>query len=334
MSVLNQKPFHSEAAAYAFVEAHVWPDGRVCPHCGVVDQSGPLKGQSTRIGVYKCYACRKPFTVKVGTIFEASHVPLHKWLQAIFLLCSSKKGISSNQIARTLEVTLKSAWFMSHRIREAMRDGSLSPLGGAGMIVEADETYIGRKKERRTHTMKGKPYRKRGGIVDKHAVVALVERGGSVRSFHVENADKPTIAKIVTHNIARESRLHTDESKLYVGADGHVEMHETVNHAAKEYVRKGGESGGLVWPTVHTNTIEGYFSIFKRGMKGVYQHCSEKHLHRYLSEFDFRYNSREALGVNDQARAEKALKAVVGKRLTYRTTGRSNARQKTQSQEA
>lgn len=316
MSVLSQKHFHDEKAAYAFVEAHVWPDGRVCPHCGVVGESGALKGKSTRPGVYKCYACRKPFTVKVGTIFEASHVPLHKWLQAIFLLCSSKKGMSSNQLARTLEITLKSAWFLSHRIREAMRDGSLALIGGEGKVVEADETYHGKKSTVRTLSSRGKPFTKsgKGGPSNKRAIVSLVERGGNVRSFHVDRADKVTVASIVTNNVARESRLHTDDSRLYLGSDGHVAQHETVNHTAKEYARGD----------VNTNTVEGYFSIFKRGMKGIYQHCSEKHLHRYLSEYDFRYNAREALGVNDEARAVKALKGIVGKRLTYRTTGAGN----------
>lgn len=327
MSALDQKHFHNEAAAYAFVEAHVWPDGRVCPHCGVVGESGALKGSSTRLGVYKCYACRKPFTVKIGTIFESSHVPLHKWLQAIFLLSSSKKGMSSNQLARTLEITLKSAWFLSHRIREAMRDGGLSgPLGGEGQIVEADETYIGKKAGVRTETTRGKPFTKAGrsGVAEKRAIVSLVERGGSVRSFHVDRADKATVASIVTQNVARETRLHTDESRLYLGADAHVAEHSTVNHSAKEYAR------GIV----HTNTVEGFFSIFKRGMKGVYQHCGEKHLHRYLAEYDFRYNNRVALGVNDETRAVKAIKGVVGKRLTYRTTGRKNARKEAQSLQA
>ncbi len=314
MSVLNQKHFHNEAAAYAFVEAHVWPDGRVCPHCGVVGESGALKGKSTRPGVYKCYACRKPFTVKVGTIFEASHVKLHVWLQAIFLLSSSKKGMSSNQLARTLEITLKSAWFLSHRIREAMRDGSIGNLGGSGVVVEADETYYGPKAKARTLTSLGVPYTKKGNRKPKRPIVSLVERGGRVRSFHVDHADKVTVANIVMANVAKETRLHTDESNLYKGADGVFAQHETVRHSAGEYARGD----------VNTNSVEGYFSIFKRGMKGVYQHCQEKHLHRYLSEYDFRYNNRVALGVNDEARAVKALKGVVGKRLTYRTVGSAN----------
>jgi len=309
MSVLNQKHFVTEKAAYRFVEAHVWPDGRVCPHCGVVEESSPLTGKSTRIGVYKCRACRKPFTVKVGTIFESSHIPLHIWLQAFFLLSSSKKGMSSNQLARTLNVTVKSAWFLSHRIREAMRDGFIGPLGGVGQIVEADETYHGKMDVPPTHRVDGKPLVKKRH--NRRPIVSLVERGGKVRSFHVEHADKVTVAGIVARHVSPESRLHTDESHLYKGADGVFAEHATVHHSSGEYARGD----------VNTNSVEGYFSIFKRGMKGIYQHCSEKHLHRYLSEYDFRYNNRVALGVNDEARAVKALKGAVGKRLTYRTTG-------------
>jgi transposase-like protein len=312
-SFLNDKHLQNEEAAYAWVEARIWPNGPVCPHCGGVERISKMGGKSTRIGAYKCYQCRKPFTVKVGTIFEASHVPMHLWLQAIYLLSSSKKGISSNQLHRTLGCTLKTAWFISHRVREAMRDGGLAPMGGAGGIVEADETYFGPTKEKKVSPQrKGRPFTKRGrsGPASKRAIVSLVERGGKVRSFHVENADKPTVVGIVTANIAKETRLHTDESRLYSGADKHFAAHETINHSAKEYARGD----------VTTNSVEGYFSIFKRGMKGVYQHCGERHLHRYLSEYDFRYNNRIALGVNDEARAELALKGIVGKRLTYQTT--------------
>jgi transposase-like protein len=310
-SVLNQPHFHDEEAAYAWVEARVWPEGPVCPHCGGMDRISKMGGKSTRIGTYKCYQCRKPFTVKVGTIFEASHVPMRHWLQAMFLMSSSKKGISTNQLHRTLGCTLKTAWFISHRIREAMRDGNLAPMGGNGSIVEADETYYGKTAEPKVSKQrKGRPYKVGSrGPRDKRAIVALVERGGSVRSFHVENADKATVSHIVTENIARETRLHTDESRLYTGADAHFLAHETVKHSRKEYVRDD----------VHTNSAEGFFSIFKRGMKGIYQHCSEKHLHRYLAEYDFRYNNRIALGVDDVARTERALKGIVGKRLTYQT---------------
>jgi transposase-like protein len=292
MSVLSEPQYHSEEAAYAFVEANVWPNGRLCPHCGVFDRSGLLKGKSTRIGLYKCYACRKPFTVKVGTIFEASHVKLHVWLQAMFLLCSSKKGISSNQLHRILGVTLKTAWFMSHRIREAMREGKLpGGLGGEGKFVEADETYVGGKAKNRAYAKE---------LPRHEPVVALVERNGRVASFHVPNVNATNLKPIIKEQISPQSHLRTDE---------------TVNHSAKEYVR--GDA--------YTNTVEGYFSILKRGVYGVYHHVSQEHLKRYLAEFDFRYNERIALGVDDVERAARALRGVVGKRLTYRTPHRTGA---------
>jgi hypothetical protein len=257
-----------------------------------------MRGKSTRIGVYKCYACRKQFTVKVGTVFEASNLPLHKWLQAIYLMCSSKKGISSNQLGRTLGIQVRSAWFLSHRIREAMRSGSLAPMSG---VVEVDETFIGQKK--------GVP--KRRGTGHKHAVLSLVERGGEARTVHVEDVKTRTVVPIVNANIAREARVMTDDALQYEGKLDNYAEHGVVNHSAKEYVRGH----------VHTNTVESYFALFKRGMRGVYQHCSEKHLHRYLAEFDFRYNARVALGVNDTQRADKALRGVQGKRLKYRLPG-------------
>lgn len=304
-SVLNAPHFHDEQAAYDFVEARVWPEGPICPHCGSVDSIGKLKGKSTRVGVYKCYACRKPFSVKVGTVFESSHIPLRIWLQAMFLLSSSKKGISSNQLHRTLGVTLKSAWFLSHRIREAMRVVGFTPMGGAGSVVEADETYSGDKDVVTKRTKRGK-----SGHSSKRAIVALVERGGSVRSFFVERADKDTVHRIIAANVHRESTLHTDESKLYkMDMADLVADHETVHHSSGEYVRDD----------VHTNTVEGVFSIFKRGMQGIYQHCGEKHLHRYLAEYDFRYNNRVALGVDDVSRTDRLVRGVIGKRLTYRT---------------
>ncbi|MBK6895647.1 MAG: IS1595 family transposase [Alphaproteobacteria bacterium] len=328
MSVLNQAHFHDEKAAYAFVEARLWADGRICPHCGTVDRSGALNSKSdsknkVRIGVYKCYECRKPFTVKVGTIFESSHIKLHVWLQAMFLISSSKKGVSANQLHRTLGITLKSAWFLSHRIREAMRDGAFDLLGGEGKIVEADETYYGNKSgPAPTHNAWGTPYPAgKGGAKRAHkcAIVSLVERGGKIRSFHVDRADKATVARIVVENVAKESHLHTDESLLYKGAEAHVAEHHSVRHANKEYVRGN----------VHNNSVEGSFGIFKRGMKGVYQHCDEKHLHRYLSEFDFRYNNRTALGYNDEDRTATLLRGVVGKRLTYERIGKAkDAREK------
>lgn len=314
MSALSDRHFHDEAAAYRFVEARVWPTGPVCPHCGNVDAAkiGKLKGESTRIGVHKCYACRKPFTVKIGTIFESSHVKLNLWLQAIFLMASSKKGISANQLHRTLGVTLKTAWFMAHRIREAMRDGSLGPLGGEGQIVEADETYFGKADDQSLSPRRqGRPLLKRkAGTSNKRAVLGLVERGGHVRTFHVAQANKENVAVLVSQNVARESRLFTDESRLYGEVGKLFADHQTTKHSAGEYVREGG---------IHSNTIESYFSVFKRGMRGTYQHCAEKHLHRYLAEFDFRHNRRVALGVNDIARADSILSGVVGKRLTYQT---------------
>jgi transposase-like protein len=298
-SVLNSKAFQDEAAAYAWVEARVWPEGPICPHCGGTERIGKLQGKSTRPGVYKCYQCRKPFTVKVKTVFEDSHVPMRFWLQAMYLLCSSKKGISSNQLSRTLGVTLKTAWFMSHRIREAMRVVGIEPMGGPGQAVEVDETFIGRQE--------GQPKRRAGGG-HKNVVLSLVERGGSARSFHVDGTRIADLAPIIRANVSRESSLMTDEAVWYGEIGREFARHETVKHRDDEYVR--GDA--------HTNTAEGFFSVFKRGMKGIYQHCSEKHLHRYLAEYDFRYSNRVRLGVDDVERTERCLRGIVGKRLTYR----------------
>lgn len=302
MSILSAKHFHDEEAAYAFVEARVWPEGPVCPHCGCFERIGALKGKSTRIGVRKCYDCRKPFTVKVGTVFEGSNVKMHLWLQAMFLMCSSKKGISSNQLHRTLGVTLKTAWFMSHRIREAMRSGDLAPFGVNGGTVEVDETYIGREP--------GKPVKR--AFHHKMKVLTLVDRErGFARSMVVDNIRPATIAPIVMENMAREARLVTDEAGHYLKVGREFAAHGVVRHGQGEYV-------SITDRSLHTNTIEGYFSIFKRGMKGVYQHCSKRHLHRYLAEYDFRYNERAANGVNDVERTLRALSGIVGKRLKYR----------------
>src|SRR3954464_2935332 len=306
-SNLTPAAFHDEDAALAHIEAALWPDGPVCPQCGATDRIYALKGKSTRRGVRKCGHCKKPFTVTIGTVFERSHIPLHKWLQAMYLLCSSKKGISSHQLHRTLGISSTAAWFMSRRTREAMRDGSLGPLGGGhgfGNAVEADETFIGRKK--------GIPTPK-GGTSHKHAVLALVERGGKVKAVHINSVTSEEIGRIVRENLAREAWLMTDEAKYYIEVGKETAGHSTVNHSEGEYV-------SFEDATLHTNTIEGFFSIFKRGMKGVYQHCDEKHLGRYVAEFEFRYNSRIALGVDDCMRAEEALLGVQGKRLTYRRT--------------
>jgi transposase-like protein len=304
-SILSAAYFHNEEAAYAFVEARVWPHGPVCPKCGVIGRSGRLGGASTRIGVYKCYDCRKPFTVKVGTIFESSHIPLRLWLQAIFLIASSKKGISANQLHRTLGITLKSAWFMGHRIREAMRDDSGGWLGGAGSIVEADETLMAPKK----------------GVKAIHAgqhrskVVSLVQRDGKTRSFHVANVDANNLRPILLANIAKESHLMTDGAMLYRKVGKEFALHEFTNHKVKEYAKPSKVAG----VSAHSNTVESYFAILKRGVTGTYHHVSEAHLQRYCDEFDFRFSNRKALGVNDVTRAELLLKGVVGKRLTYET---------------
>jgi transposase-like protein len=295
-SVLSAPHYHNEDAAFAFVERHVWPEGPVCPHCGGVERISKMQGAATRKGLYKCYQCRRQFTVRIGTIFESSHVPLHIWLQAVFFVAGSKKGVSSNQLHRTLGVTLKTAWFMSHRIREAMRDGEFAPFGG---VVEADETYIGRQKGKQTP---------RGGVQHKMKVLSLVERGGRARSVVVDKVDIGTILPILRENIVAESHVMTDDHGVYRNIRTVFAAHSVVRHQVGEYVV--GEA--------HTNTIEGFFSIFKRGMRGVYQFCSEKHLHRYLAEFDFRYSNREALGCNDEARAARLLSGIVGKRLTYK----------------
>ena len=314
MANLLQNPiFQDEAKAREWLEARVWPTGPVCPHCGSAERVTALKGAAHRPGLYQCNEpeCREQFTVTVNTVFERSKLPLTKWLAALFLMTASKKGVSAHQMHRMLGISYKSTWFMMHRLREAMRTGGLEPMGGEGKIVEADETYYGKADVARVSPQrKGRPFTKggRAGPHGKRPIVALVERGGSVRSFHVPVADKISVVGIVRENIARESVLHTDESALYKGSAEHFAGHETVHHSSGEYVRGG----------IHTNTIEGYFSIFKRGMKGVYQHCAEKHLHRYLAEFDFRYNNRIALGVNDNDRASELAKGIVGKRLTYR----------------
>ncbi len=314
MSILSKKYFHDEAEAFLHVQSILWSDGIVCPHCGTVDNSTHLKGVRTkpskknpegieRHGLYKCKDCRKQFTVRKGTIFEESHLPLHKWLQAIYLMCASKKGISAHQLHRVLEVQYKTAWFLAHRIREAMRAGGpLDRFGGGGGDVEVDETYIGREP--------GVP--KRQGYEHKMKVLSLVDRStGRARSMVLDDVNKMTLLPILKENIAAEARVLTDDAAYYRGLNKPFADHQTVQHGKGEYVR-------LADREVHTNTIEGYFSVFKRGMKGTYQHCAKKHLHRYLAEFDFRYNNRSANGVEDGERAIIALCGVEGKRLTYR----------------
>jgi transposase-like protein len=313
--------FTCDVAAREYLESLRWPDGPVCPHCGTIGHAYAIKPH----GTYRCAesACRGNFTVTMNSPMERSHIALHKWVQAFHLMCASKKGISAHQLHRMLNIAYKSAWFMAHRIRECMRDGGLAPLGGGGQVVEADETYFGNTE---TKVMgkgrKGRPYTKGGksGPAGKRAVVSLVERGGRVRSFHPAVADSPSVTAIVRENIAREAQLMTDESRLYMSVGFEFASHHTVTHSHGEYVRtetKLVDGQPFVMRKVHTNTVEGYFSIFKRGMKGIYQHCKEKHLHRYLAEFDFRYNHRIRLGFTDGERAALAVKNATGKRLTY-----------------
>ena len=313
MSALSAPYMHDEAAAFAHVEAMLWPNGPVCPACGVVDNAYVLRGVRTkpsgkhpegkvRHGLKKCKDCGKQFTVRIGTIFEDSHIELHLWLQAIFLMTSSKKGISSHQLSRTLGVTVRSAWFLSHRIREAMRDDGTVNFGAGGGEVEVDETFIGRDKNR--------PIKR--GYMHKHKVLALVDRdSGRSRTMVVDDLKAKTLTPILRANIAPEATVYTDEAGQYRGLGRVFDEHDFVTHSAEEWVRGD----------CHTNTAEGWFSIFKRGMKGVYQHCSKRHLHRYATEFEFRYNNREGNGPDDAARAAIALQGVKGKRLTYQRSG-------------
>jgi transposase-like protein len=302
-SEFSDPRFHVEEVAFAHVEGILWPDGPVCPHCGTIDQAGRLQGKSSRPGLWKCYACRGQFTVRIGTVFESSHVPMRIWLQAIYMMSSSKKGISTRQLQRTLGGSMKTAWFLSHRIREAMAVLGIAgddPLGGANQVVEADETYVGGKAENR-----------KGKIPPKSVVMSLVERDGRVRSFHVPNVTAETLKPLIVKHVNKASYLMTDENRVYWALGGSFSGHGTVNHSAEEYVR------ATFW---HTNTVENYFSTFKRGIYGCYFHVSDAHLHRYAAEFDFRYNHRSALGFDDEARADRIVAGAKGKRLTYRTT--------------
>lgn len=304
-SHLNAPHFKDADKAREYLERQVWPNGPICPHCAVIGDHYPLSGKSTRKGLYKCKDCRQPFTVTVGTVFERSKIPLNIWLQAVFLLCSSKKGMSAHQLHRTLGVTYKTAWFMSHRIRKAMQTRAMEPMGGGGGIVEADETYWGH--------VKGAS-KARGGW-SKHQIVSLIERGGEARSFHVPKVTAYSVKTILTRNVAKDAHLMTDEAKAYIKVGREFASHGTVVHSAKEYVRGN----------AHVNTAESFFNILKRGLIGTYHHVGEQHLQKYVTEFDFRYNNRTKLGVSDAERTDKALKGITGKRLTYR---RVNPQQK------
>jgi transposase-like protein len=308
MSILTQAHFNNEAAAIARLEAIVWPEGPVCPHCGNVDQKaiGRLNGKTSRPGLRKCYACRKTFTVRIGSIFEDSHFPLHLWLQAIQLICGSKKGISTRQIQRTFNCSMKTAWFLTHRVREIMKPADASgPLGGEGRTIEADVTYVGRKPMTKA---------KKAGAGHMNPVFSLVERTGGARSVHMPDVRVQNLGAVLENHASGKSDLMTDEAHAFVQLGWNFRSHGTVTHSKDEYVRREGTR------VVTTNAVEGFFSILKRGIYGVYQHVSEAHLQRYLTEFDFRYSNREKLGINDTDRASIALKGAAGRRLTYETT--------------
>lgn len=303
-AALSNPIFHDADKAREWLEARLWKDGPICPHCGTVDEATLMQGKSHRPGLYQCNACRQPFTVTVGTLYERSKIPLNKWLAATHLMMASKKGMSALEIGRLLGISKKSAWFLCHRIRESLRPTSLSPMGGEGKYVEADETYIGGKE---TNKHRSKRNSKNIGGMGKEPVFALVERKGQVRSQHVPGVNAKTLRPILVAQVDAKTFLMTDDAGQY--RHMHKDFaHQTVNHGAGEYVR--GDA--------HTNTIENYFSILKRGITGTFHHVSQQHLKRYLAEFDFRYNEREALGVGDVERFEKSIPGIVGKRLTYR----------------
>jgi len=306
--ILTQAHFHNEEAAFAYVEAHLWPEGPVCPHCGNADEKriGRLTGKTSRPGLRKCYACRKTFTVRIGSIFEDSHFPLHLWLQAIQLIAGSKKGISTRQIQRTFNCSMKTAWFLTHRIREIMKPAdSAGPLGGEGKTIEADVTYVGRKPMTKA---------KKGGAGHMNPVFSLVERTGGARSVHMPDVRMHNLGAVLGNHASGKSDLMTDEAHAFDQLGWNFRSHGVVTHSKDEYVRREGTR------VVTTNAVEGFFSILKRGIYGVYQHVSEAHLQRYLTEFDFRYSNREKLGINDTDRALIALKGAAGRRLTYETT--------------
>lgn len=313
-AAVQNPAFHDDDAAREALEAVRWPDGPVCPHCGNLDQDKIAKGQGTahRAGLYYCAACNGQFTVTVGTVMERSKIPLSKWLFAMHLMAASKKGMSAHQMHRLLGITYKTAWFMCHRIREAMAPhASTEPLGGKGKVVEADEAFIGGK-EKNKH--RNKRVKNAKGMEGKEKVFSLVERGGKVRSHHVPDVSARSLRPILFGQLKGGTTLMTDEGASSRAAQPGFRRHQMVNHSIGEYVR--GEA--------HTNTIESYFAIMKRGITGVYHHVSQQHLKRYLAEFDFRYNERQALGVDDTGRVEAAIKGIAGKRLTYRPPHRDN----------
>lgn len=307
---LTDPIFHDEAKAREWLEVSRWPTGPYCPHCGSTEVLR-MEGKAHRPGLFHCRDCRGQFTVLTGSVMERSHIALPKWVLAIHLLTGSKKGMSAHQLHRELDITYRAAWFMAHRIREAMREPNPAPLGGKGKIVEADETYYGKVEtpQPRSRGRIPKPTKTgRMGPADKRAIVALVERAGEARAVHMPRVTALNVREVLVKHADRKSRLHTDESNLYPMVGDEFVQHETVKHSAREYVRGD----------VHTNSAEGFFGLFKRGMAGIYHHCGEQHLQRYLDEFSFRYSNRSKLGIEDAERAALAAKGTDGKRLTYR----------------
>jgi transposase-like protein len=305
MSDFSNPIFHDETKAREWLEARVWKAGRACPKCGVVDQSTLMKGKTTRPGLYQCNACREPFTVTVGTLYERSKVPLHKWLAVTHLMMASKKGMSALQISRMIGLSYKTTWFLCHRIRESLRPSDMLPsMGGANQVVEADETYVGGK-------AKNRAFRE---PAPKKAVLSLIERQGHVRSFHVANVSAKSVMPLIAANVEKATMLMTDESPIYTRLGKGYAQHGTVNHSAEEYARLGG--------FIHINTAESFFSIFKRGVTGSFHHVSEAHLHRYLCEFDFRWNTRH---LTDAQRMRQSIDGITGRRLTYRRIGEARA---------
>ncbi len=332
-AIHTEPRFNNDQAAREHLEAIRWPNGPLCPHCGGADRQSKIASQSARPGLYFCGHCRQQYTVTVGTVFERSKIQLHKWVYATHLMCASKKAISAHQMHRMLGVTYKTAWFMAHRIREAMRVPHTGKLGGGGKVVEADEAYWGTESGASKKTLRSsfnKVKRPQGGEAHKqlNKIVSLVERGGKVRSFHVADVTGANLKAVLTDQVAKDSHLMTDSSSRYnmVKKERLFAKYDQVNHSKKEYVRG----------KAHTNTVEGYFSILKRGLIGTYHHVASVHLHRYVSEFDFRYNNREIIkdvggykkklgGSNDVERADVALRQIGGKRLMYRDSDRSQA---------
>lgn len=294
-----------ETAARAYFEGIRWPNGPFCPHCGSTDKVYRLEGKSHRPGLFHCNACAGQFTVTTGSVMESSHIPLNKWAFGFRLYAASKKGFSAHQLHRMIGITYKSAWFMAHRIREAMDEPKTEPMGGSGKTVETDETFIGGLEKNR-HNIKRK--RMGTGQSGKETVASLVERGGKVRSFHIGEVTQKNLRTALKGHIHKDSRIVSDNAVTSLWVEREFGNHHTVSHKHKEYVRGD----------IHTNTIEGYFSILKRGIVGTYHHVSPQHLHRYLSEFDFRYSNRASVGVEDAERMTRAIKGAEGKRLMYR----------------